>query len=174
MSQHTRHPTVAYDQVLWQSSTGVLTLTGAASAGNYKAALQAIVYRNDAYDPSPKPRTITYQVFDGTSWSPSQSRTLQFTALNQPPTLTLSSSSPLLFTEGDADLTIDGGLTVADVDNAQLARAYVNITSGVGTGDTLVCAVTTSDIDCTWDKSTSTITLTGPASTANFQVSVLN
>lgn len=48
----------------YDSGTGVLTLTGTASAARYQDALRAVTYRNTSNSPSGPRRTVTIQVTD--------------------------------------------------------------------------------------------------------------
>jgi hypothetical protein len=57
-------------------------------------------------------------------------------AVNDAPAITLSGSTPS-FTEGGAAATVDGGLTVVDVDDTNLVSGTVSITAGLVAGDLL-------------------------------------
>ena len=50
----------------YSSVTGVLTLTGTASAASYQAALRSVTYQNSSDTPNAA-RTITFTVDDGTT-----------------------------------------------------------------------------------------------------------
>ena len=49
----------------YNSSTGVLTLSGAASLADYQAALRSVTYSNASDNPSGAARTVSFQVDDG-------------------------------------------------------------------------------------------------------------
>ncbi len=54
---------------VWNSSTGVLTLSGSASRAHYEAALESVTYSNVGSPASLGTRTVTWQVNDGESVS---------------------------------------------------------------------------------------------------------
>ena len=49
----------------YNASTGVLTLSGAASLADYRTALRSVTYSNSSEDPSTAARTVSFQVDDG-------------------------------------------------------------------------------------------------------------
>ena len=49
----------------FDTSTGVLTLTGTASPAAYQAVLRSVTYFNTSTNPSTKTRTVTFSVTDG-------------------------------------------------------------------------------------------------------------
>ncbi|WP_338831730.1 VCBS domain-containing protein [Bradyrhizobium sp. 27S5] len=51
----------------YNASTGVLTLSGAATVAQYQAALESVTYFNSSDNPSGATRTISYQVDDGSA-----------------------------------------------------------------------------------------------------------
>ncbi|PNY36817.1 hypothetical protein C2E31_10670, partial [Rhodopirellula baltica] len=71
----------------WDSSTGILTLTGTASVANYQTALRSVTYTNNSDAPSTSQRTVTFTVNDGDIASNSQSRTIDVTPVNDAPIL---------------------------------------------------------------------------------------
>jgi VCBS repeat-containing protein len=78
---------------------------------------------------------FTYQVDDGQD-TDTGTASITVNAVNDAPVITLSGSTPS-FTENGAAVTVDGGLTVTDVDNANLVSGTVSITAGSVAGDTL-------------------------------------
>ncbi|WP_217312881.1 beta strand repeat-containing protein [Richelia sinica] len=71
----------------YNSTTGVLALTGASSIANYQAALRSITYRNTSDNPSTTTRTIGFSVNDGIVNSNLASRNVTITAVNDVPVL---------------------------------------------------------------------------------------
>jgi hypothetical protein len=51
----------------WNSATGVLTLSGAASVADYQAALRSVTFSNAVSNPSLDQRTVSFRVDDGGS-----------------------------------------------------------------------------------------------------------
>jgi hypothetical protein len=100
----------------YDAATGVLTLTGAASAAAYRAALRSVVYVNTSHDPSAAPRTISFQVNDGAAangLSNVLSRVVRVTAINDAPVLTVPVGG--LSGARGADIAVLG-VSVADLD----------------------------------------------------------
>ena len=52
---------------VYDAAHGTLTLSGAASANQYQAALRSVTYLNSSGDPDVTPRAITFSVTDGTN-----------------------------------------------------------------------------------------------------------
>ena len=90
--------------------------------------------------------------------------------VNDAPMVSASAGSQA-YTEGAAASAVDGGLTVADLDDASLAGARVRLSAGFQAGDEL----TFSDqggITGTYDAGTGVLTLTGAASVAAYQTAL--
>ncbi|HQA12445.1 delta-60 repeat domain-containing protein, partial [Zoogloea sp.] len=69
----------------WNSSTGVLTLTGSATLANYQSALRSVTYVNSSDNPSTATRTVSFVVNDGTANSSAATRNIAVTAVNDAP-----------------------------------------------------------------------------------------
>ncbi len=83
----------------YNSTSGILTLTGTASLASYQAALRSVKYQNtDAIDASPLPRQLSFTVTDGIASGNPAYRTI---AVN----VFLNAAATLPFTE---DFTTDG------------------------------------------------------------------
>ena len=77
----------------WNSSTGVLTLTGTTTVANYQTALRSITYANASSTPNSDTRTITFTVSDGQKESPAVYRNIEFTGTNHAPAITEGAST---------------------------------------------------------------------------------
>ncbi|MDQ8044448.1 MAG: tandem-95 repeat protein [Patulibacter sp.] len=124
----------------FDAATGVLTLSGTDTVAHYQSALRSVTFSNTTnHALTSVGRTIRFTVQDpaGATSVPA-TKTVAVTAVNDAPTVTLSSSVPA-FTEGDPALTIDAGVSVTDPDSASLASAEVKLTNPVA-GDTLALA----------------------------------
>ena len=74
----------------YNSATGVLTLTGTSSVANYQTALQSVTYDNTSQNPTKNgpqvlasgPRTVAFQVDDGSALSNTATKTVSVTATN--------------------------------------------------------------------------------------------
>ena len=150
-------------------ATGTLTLTGTATVANYQTALRDVRFANDSPDATAGTRTISFRVDDGpgpNDLSNTVTRNVVVTALNDAPTITLSGSTPT-FTENGPAVTVDGGLTVTDVDDTSLVSGRVSITAGVVTGDTLTFTSAGGITDT--NPAPGVLALTGTTTVANWQ-----
>jgi YVTN family beta-propeller protein len=149
----------------YNTSTGVLTLTGTTSKANYQTALRSVTYQNTSDAPAAS-RTITFTVTDGTTPSTAATKLIAVNAVNDPPVLTTSTGSTA-YTEQASPVVIDGGLTVADPDSATLTGATVSITNR-NSLETL--AFTDGNgITGSINPSTGVLTLSGAASAATYE-----
>ena len=96
----------------YDSVNGTLTLTGSASLIDYQAALQSITYVNTSDDPSDLSRTVTFLVNDGDVDSNIVSRDIDFTAVNDAPTLVNIEAVPASYTEGGSAVGITANLSL--------------------------------------------------------------
>ncbi|QLE42087.1 hypothetical protein FD723_17785 [Nostoc sp. C052] len=151
----------------YNSSTGVLTLTGSATVANYQAVLRSVTYTNSSDNPTTTPRTISFVVNDGTDNSTTVTRNINITAVNNAPIATTTNSA-LAYTE-NATIAIDSGITVSDVDSANLASATVRISSGFISAQDTLAFTSQNGITGSYNSSTGVLTLTGNSSVANYQ-----
>ena len=85
----------------YNSTTGVLTLSGTSSVANYQTALASVTYFNSSDNPSGLTRTLSFQADDGSAsnhLSNVATTTVSVTPVNDAPTLTATAVSPT-FTE---------------------------------------------------------------------------
>ncbi|MBN2524163.1 MAG: DUF2341 domain-containing protein, partial [Bacteroidales bacterium] len=98
----------------WNSSTGVLTLSGTDTKTNYISALRSVLYENTSDDPNTTTRTISFQVYDGEDNSNTISRDINvFKANDNPTDISLTSTS---VNENQALGTAVGTLSASDPD----------------------------------------------------------
>lgn len=146
----------------YDSGTGVLTLTGAASVADYQSALRSIwlVVKDD--DP-PARLKLEVHVRDAVGmWSRPNRRTFPVTPVNDAPRV---SSGAV-----DDESAIFGRGAVFDPDS-RLAGATVRISSGFASGDTLVFT-NQRGITGTYDSGTGVLTLTGDATASDYQAAL--
>lgn len=157
----------------YDAATGVLSLDGSASVAAYQTLLRSITFRTTDQDPVATARTIDVLVDDGHASSHfSNTTTVQVgvAAVNDRPVVQ-TSSGDVAFAEGGSPVIVDGDLSLSDVDNVNLAAATVDISAGFQAGDTL--AVTPAGaITPIFNAATGVLTLTGPASKADFQTTL--
>ncbi|MEH2328405.1 cadherin-like domain-containing protein, partial [Nostoc sp.] len=154
----------------YNSSTGVLTLTGSSTVANYQTALRSIIYTNSSDNPSTTPRTVSFLVNDGTANSSALTRNINITAVNDAPVATVTNSA-LTYTE-NATTAIDSGITISDVDSANLASATVSITSGFTSAEDILAFTNQNGIIGSYNSSTGVLTLTGSSTVANYQTAL--
>jgi hypothetical protein len=153
----------------YNTGTGELTLTGTASVANYQAAVSSIEFRGTSDNP-PVTKTILFGVNDGELDSPPSTKTIAVTAVNDTPALVASDGSQS-FTEGDAPVVVDAGISASDVDSANFAGATAQISAGLSPGDVLAVA-SQNGIDGVYNNGTGVLTLTGTASVADYQTAL--
>ncbi|HJT25282.1 MAG TPA: hypothetical protein VJ873_11950, partial [bacterium] len=153
----------------YNSSTGVLTLSGNDTLAHYGTVLRSLTYsctasnpRNGGADPS---RTLHYSAYDGliTSNTASDSVTIPGIA----PTVTAGATAN--YVAGGSAVTADAGLAVTDVNNSQLASAAVSISGGGLAGDILSATTTGTSIAASYNSSTRLLTLSGTDTLAHYQ-----
>lgn len=155
----------------YNDTNGVLTLTGTASVANYQAALRSVTYENSSENPSAEPRTTRFQVTDSTgALSVANTRGIYVTPVNDAPVVT-PTDGVASYTEGDPATTVDSGLTVGDVDDTDIEGGQVKISSGFEAGDDLIY-VNQLGIAGVYNTGTGVLTLTGTASTADYQTAL--
>ncbi|RCJ28200.1 hypothetical protein A6S26_11720 [Nostoc sp. ATCC 43529] len=154
----------------YNSSTGVLTLTGTSTVVNYQTALRSITYTNSSENPTTTPRTISFLVNDGTANSTALTRNINITAVSDAPVTTVTNSA-LAYTE-NATTVIDSGITISDVDSDNLSSATVSISSGFVSGQDILAFTNQNGITGSYNSSTGILTLTGSATIANYQTAL--
>ncbi|MGJ5631155.1 beta strand repeat-containing protein [Nostoc sp. CALU 1950] len=154
----------------YNSSTGVLTLTGSSTVANYQTALRSVTYTNTSDNPSTTPRTVSFIVNDGTANSTTVTRNINITAVNSTP-ITTATNSALAYTENDTT-AIDSGITVSDADSPNLSSATVSITSGFVSTQDILAFSNQNGITGSYNSSTGVLTLTGSATVANYQTAL--
>jgi hypothetical protein len=157
----------------YDAGTGVLTLTGSATVPQYQAALRSVLYRNsDGDDPSSATRTVRFRASDGDLDSNSVDAGVTVVAVNDAPVLG-GAGNVAAYTEDDATGVVVGpGITVADVDNANLAGATVRIGANLRTAEDELRFTSQNGISGSYDSGTGTLTLTGSASVADYQAAL--
>ena len=114
----------------YNAATGVLTLSGTASAAAYQTALRSITYENSSEMPSTTNRVIQFQASDGTTVS-SASRTITVASINDDPTNTGSLPSNVTVTEDSSGFVDLSSFTLEDVDaNNQLVSVTLTTSTG--------------------------------------------
>jgi hypothetical protein len=108
-----------------------LTVSGTASLAVYENFLEAVTYNNSSLNPDANDRTVRLRVRDAGSsaFSNYSTKTITVTAFSDPPTIS-GVDGTLAYTENDSATTVDGSITLADVDSPNLNRAEADISVG--------------------------------------------
>ena len=156
----------------WDSGSGVLTLSGSASKANYETALESITYQNtNTDDPNNTNRVVSWVINDGGASSSAVTSTITIGDTNDAPVLS-DASATLAYTEGDSATVIDASLTIADVDDTNIASSTITISSGYQSSEDVLAFTNTDDITGSWDSGTGVLSLSGSASKANYETAL--
>ena len=154
----------------YNSSSGVLTLTGSDTLAHYQSVLESVTFsssvadtRNDGANPS---RTIDWTASDGISTSALATSTVNIP--DAPPAVTAGAT--VSYTEQGAAVTLDSTLTVTDIDSINLASATVSISAAsFFAGDILAATTTGTSISQSYNGTSGVLTLTGSDSVAHYK-----
>lgn len=159
----------------YNSSTGVLTLTGSTTTANYQAALRNITYRNtDNTSPTATTREISFIVYDWDDASGVVTRNIDIAVSNDPPVITNLETTTLAFTEGDGVIPISSGLTLSDNDNTTLQGATIAFTNNYFLGEDELDYINALGITGSFNSITGVLSLTGTTTLTNYQTALRN
>ncbi|WP_234714285.1 beta strand repeat-containing protein [Mycolicibacterium chlorophenolicum] len=150
-------------------SGGVLTLSGAASLASYQQALRSVTYATSSVALA-SVKTISFVITDSTATT-SAPALVSVTVLAAPTNvapLVVTSVTNVSYTAGNTAVTVDPGITVLDVDSANLSGASVTIAGSFASGDTLGFT-SQAGITGSYNSATGTLTLSGTAALATYQ-----
>ncbi|CAN5335732.1 hypothetical protein BH11PLA2_BH11PLA2_45380 [soil metagenome] len=148
--------------------TGVLQIRGAAPVLDYQYILRSVSYANHATVRDGSVRTLAFRVSDGTDTSAIQTLTVNAPAV---PVVETGFGS-LVYTHGQASLTIDSHLTIEYLGGPTLTGAQVWLKGDNTLGDDRLLFTPQNGITGTYDSATGLLTLTGSASVANYQTAL--
>src|SRR5271165_1845329 len=156
----------------YNTSTGVLSLSGSDTVAHYQTVLDAVTFSsgsanptNTGADPS---RTITWQVNDGALASNTLSSNVSVVALAVAPLIS-GAGNTVTFTQGGGAIATSPGITLTDVDSLTLASATVSIGTGFLAGDALAAVTTLTSISASYNAGTGVLTLSGSDTLAHYQ-----
>ncbi|MEZ6095173.1 MAG: hypothetical protein R3C03_13245 [Pirellulaceae bacterium] len=157
-----------------------MTFGANATQARVNTLMQNIVYWNTS-DAPPASVQIDWTFDDGgdsvtTQGSPgvlqaNGSTTVNITATNDAPDVTLPASFPT-YTENGPAVAVDANLTVTDADSPNLTGATFRITTGYQNGFDELVFTNQLGISGTWSAATGTLTLSGTASVADYQTAM--
>ncbi|HEX5055039.1 MAG TPA: hypothetical protein VFX02_00935 [Gammaproteobacteria bacterium] len=153
----------------YNSGAGILTLSGVATLAEYEQALESVQYRNSSNNPSIAPRTLSFAVRDtGNAGSTADTTTLTVSATNDAPVIS-GVDNIVDFVEDANPVTIDGSITIADVDSAQLNQATVSITANFNDSEDELVYSTVNGIAGSYNSGTGVLTLSGASTLADYE-----
>ncbi|HEX8051739.1 MAG TPA: tandem-95 repeat protein [Thermoleophilaceae bacterium] len=155
---------------VYNTGTGVLTLTGTASVANYQTALRSIQYRHTGDNPTGG-KTVEFKVNDGDVDSATDTKTINITGVNDSAVLTTTAAA-LSYSEGSGAVPVDSGLTLDDPENHDITGATVKITGNFAQAEDDLVFVDANGITGSYDDATGTLTLSGTASEATYQTAL--
>lgn len=159
----------------FNSSTGILSLSGTTSLANYQTALRAVTYENISSDPVTgmgTDRTIEFRLFDGIDSSATgTTRLISVTGLNTAPTLSAIESSSIFYLVGDSSV-ISETITITDPDDTNIETVTFQITGNYTISEDSLVFQDVFGITDSWADGTGILTLTGPATKADFQSAI--
>lgn len=156
---------------IYNSGTGVLTLTGTTTVANYQTALRSVTYQNSSDNPTAS-RTVSFTANDGTSNSNTATRGITINAVNDAPVNTVpgaqgtAQNTPLVFSSGNGNQvsladpdagtnSIQVTLTVTNGTLTLSGTAGLSFTVGDGTADaTMTFTGTNANINTALDGMT--------------------
>lgn len=147
--------------------TGHASMTFSGSPAAIAAALNGLTY-TPAQDYN-GPATLTLTAGDGNSTPLNTSVTLNVTAVNDAPVIGGAPSTPVAYTENDGATVVNAALTISDVDSATLTGATVKIVANFVSSEDELSFTAQGGITGTYDAQTGILTLSGPASLADYQ-----
>ena len=153
---------------VYHTDTGVLNLTGSASPAQYQAALRSVRYDSTSANPSGG-KTVEFTANDGSVDSIAASKSLNLSGVNDPPTITTTSSN-LVYSEDSGAQAIDPGLTLSDPESDAISGATVKITGNYASGQDVLGFSDQAGIS--GSVSGDTLTLSGTTSAANYQAAL--
>ncbi|WP_165371667.1 beta strand repeat-containing protein [Pseudolysobacter antarcticus] len=154
----------------FNSTTGVLTLSGSATPANYQAALRSVSYSNTSENPAAASRIVTWLVSDGAAASAAVTSTITVTPVNDPPVVVAGAA--VTYTEANPPLVLDAGITVSDVDNTNLTSATVAISANFNSAQDVLGFVNANGITGSFNAGTGVLSLSGSTTVANYQLAL--
>lgn len=154
----------------FNSSTGVLTLSGTTTLANYQTALRNVTYENISSDPvTALNRTIEVRTFDGIDSSATGTRrTISVASINTAPTLSGVETNSIFYAAGDSSI-ISSAVVLTDPDDTNIETMSFQITGNYNSSEDTLVFQPIFGITSSWNDVNGTLTLTGPASEIDFQ-----
>ncbi len=115
---------------------------------------------------------FTYTMTDAGGLTSTTQITVTIQGANDAPTQTAIEGTALSYTENVGAIAITSTLSLADVDDANLNSATIQITGNYAAGQDQLSFTDQNGITGSWNSTNGTLTLSGSASTANYQAAL--
>ena len=159
-------------RAVYTPATCTLALTGTQPVALYQNTLRTVTYNNTSQNPNLTTRVLRFTANDGTLNSNNGDKNVTITAVNQAPVLTTTAGTTA-FTEAGPAVAIDNGLTLTDVDSANMASATVQITTNCQSGEDVLGFTNQNGITGNYVAVPNCLlTLTGSSTVANYQTAL--
>ncbi|WP_020402056.1 DUF2341 domain-containing protein [Gracilimonas tropica] len=155
----------------YNSSTGVLLLTGQDSPANYQTALRSVTYENTSNAPSTALRDIDFIVYDWDDESNTQTRSVNVISVNSTPTLSGITGGVVTYNEGSGPVTGPFTVSISD-DDPTMASATISISNNYILGEDELAFTDQNGITGNWNSFTGVLSLTGSSSIANYETAL--
>ncbi|MEM7259662.1 MAG: hypothetical protein AAF404_19990, partial [Pseudomonadota bacterium] len=153
----------------WDDINGILTLSGTDTVANYQAALRSVTYENLSDNPDPGTLTVEFHVGDAATASNAVTRDLNLTVVNDLPQLQSIEAAIISYVENAAPVALTRSVEITDPDNPSIVSATVQITGNYESAADLLAYTGTGGISGSWDSLSGTLTLSGTATTLEYQ-----
>ncbi len=167
-----RFPTGGIISSSWDEPNGQLTLFGTDTIANYEDAIRLVSYQNTSENPNLTPRNVSIVLNDGELNSVAENRTIEVSASNDAPVLSLVESTDLSYQEGDGKRNISNSINVSDVENDTIHLATIKISNGYQSTQDRLDYFGPGSITASWNDGNGTLTLTGEDSIANYNAAL--
>ncbi len=117
---------------IYDTGTGVLTLSGTDTEANYEAALRSVKFYTTNGNPNAS-KTVEFKANDGDADSNAATKGITIAAVNSPPDVT--SGGTLTYTENDAPTAVHSALTLTEPEGEDITSASASVTSNFDSGE---------------------------------------
>jgi len=135
----------------------------------WQSALRSVTYANSSNNPSTARRTLSFVANDGSVDSAASTKSVSVAAVNNAP-MVVTSGGTASYTEGNAPVAVDVGLSIGDVDSTTLASAAVSITGNFVSGQDLLAFTndgsTMGNISASYNAATGVLSLSSAGASA--------
>jgi gliding motility-associated-like protein len=155
----------------FDSGSGILTLTGNATAAQYETALASLTFENSSEDPGAITKNIEIQLDDGINTSAAVSLSVTIVAVNDAPQIS-GSSADLAYRSLTGSIIIDDQITLSDPDDSDLIGATVSVAADYISGEDLLGFTDQNGITGSFNSVTGILNLSGTATVADYQTAL--